>query len=519
MSNPTGPASDEHFADRLKLFLNPFGDGRYEDMRSGWKRVVFRDFTAGLIVAMVAIPLAMGFAIASGLNPVHGIVGGALAGFTGALFGGSKFQVYGPTAAYIPIIVGIMATYGSYSMPAIPKIDENAPHYSETMQLTLEQYRQQDEKYASEVVGDPVFAKYSQLSIAEYASQRQAKYAEGYGMLIFCSVCAGVILAAMGLFKLGTFVAKVPHSIVVGFTIGIALTIALTQIGDVLGLKVKLPYPLIEKVQLIAANIGQFNILAVLMAVGTFLVTKYLLKISVYIPGPLIAIGAGYALTQTVLHDQGLTVASDKYGPIPTDDFFTFTAPIVPEFSAVMLFNVVFYVVAIVFVAAIESLLCSRMADRMAENTGTPYNPNKELFGQGMVNMVVPLLNGFPHTGALARTATNIKVGGMTPLAGILKCWLKLAMAFFLAVYLDLVPMACIAGILAYVAFNMVKWQEIRIVHEMNRFHIFLMYFTAAVVLLKDFLTGVLSALIIYAVLHRFLDKPQVAVDDTDKED
>lgn len=101
------------------------------------------------------------------------------------------------------------------------------------------------------------------------------------------------------------------------------------------------------------------------------------------------------------------------------------------------------------------------MADRLAGNKGTPYNPNKELWGQGVVNIVVPLLNGFPHTGALARTATNIKVGGMTPLAGIFKCWLKLAMAFFLAVYLDLVPMACIAGILAYVALNMVKWEEI----------------------------------------------------------
>lgn len=179
------------------------------------------------------------------------------------------------------------------------------------------------------VEGDPVFAEYSQLAIAEYANQRQARYAEGYGVLIFCSVCAGVILLCMGIFKFGSFVAKVPHSIVVGFTIGIALTIALPQVGDVLGLKVKLHYPLIEKVQLIVANIGQFNILAVLLAVGTFLVTKYLLKISVCIPGPLIAIGAGYAITQTVLSGQGLTVASDKYGPIPTDDFFTFTAAVV----------------------------------------------------------------------------------------------------------------------------------------------------------------------------------------------
>jgi SulP family sulfate permease len=444
--------------DRLKLFLNPFHDGRYEDMRGHWKRVVVRDFTAGLIVAMVAIPLAMGFAIASGLHPIHGIVGGAFAGLLGSLFGGSKFQVYGPTAAYIPIIAGIMVAYGT---------DD---------------------------------------------------YATGYGVLIFCSVCAGILLACMGLFGLGRFVANVPHSIVVGFTIGIALTIALTQLGDVLGIKAKLPYSLIAKLPIIAEHISEFSIYALLLAVGTFAVTKYLLKISVYFPGPLIAIAIGYALSETLLRSQGLTVAMDKYGSIPADDFFMFTAPILPEFSAATIFNVVYYIMAIVFVAAIESLLCSRMADRLAGNKGTPYNPNKELWGQGVVNTVVPLLNGFPHTGALARTATNIKVGGMTPLAGIFKCWLKLAMAFFLAVYLDLVPMACIAGILAYVALNMVKWEEIKLVHAMSRFHVVLMYYTAATVLLKDFLFGVLSALVIYAVLHRFFDKPdETANEDADQ--
>jgi SulP family sulfate permease len=450
--------------DRLKLFLKPFHDGRYEDMNQGWKRVVFRDFTAGLIVAMVAIPLAMGFAIASGLHPVHGIVGGALAGFIGALFGGSKYQVYGPTAAYIPIIAGIMATYGSGSTDAL-----------------------------------------------------SSEYAAGYGFLILCSVIGGVILLVMGLSGLGSFVSKVPHSIVVGFTIGIALTIALTQIGDVLGLKAKIPYPFLEKVQAVVTHLGEFNVYSLLLAVGTFAMCKYLLKWSVYIPAPLIAVAIGIALTETVLHSQGLTVSADKYGAIPHADFFKFTAPIVPEVNGTMLFDLFYYVTAIVFVAAIESLLCSRMADRLAGNKGTPFNPNKELFGQGMVNVFVPLLNGFPHTGALARTATNIKVGGMTPLAGILKCWLKLAMAYFLATHLDQVPMACIGGILAYVAFNMVKWEEIKLVLDNNRFHIFLMIWTAVVVLLKDFLSGVLSALVIYWIADRFFPTPERAANpDTD---
>jgi SulP family sulfate permease len=442
--------------DRLKLYLTPFHDGRYEDMNQGWKRVVFRDFTAGLIVAMVAIPLAIGFAIASGLHPVHGIVGGALAGFIGALFGGSKYQVYGPTAAYIPIIAGIMMTYGSGSTDAL-----------------------------------------------------SPEYAAGYGFLILCSVLGGAILMLMGLAGAGSFVSKVPHSIVVGFTIGIALTIALTQIGDVLGLKAKIPYPFLDKVEAIVTHIGEFNFYSLLLAVGTFAMCKYLLKWSVYIPGPLIAVVIGIVLSETLLHSQLLTVSADKYGPIPHAEFFKITFPIMPEVNAAMLFDLAYFVTAIVFVAAIESLLCSRMADRLANNKGTPFNPNKELFGQGMVNIFVPMLNGFPHTGALARTATNIKVGGMTPLAGILKCWLKLAMAYFLATHLDKVPMACVGGILAYVAFNMVKWQEIKFVLDHNRFHIFLMIWTAVVVLLKDFLSGVLSALVIYWIADRFFPTPE----------
>jgi MFS superfamily sulfate permease-like transporter len=151
------------------------------------------------------------------------------------------------------------------------------------------------------------------------------------------------------------------------------------------------------------------------------------------------------------------------------------------------------------------------MADRMADNRGIPFNPNKELWGQGLVQVVVPLLNGFPHTGALARTATNIKLGAISPLAGIFKCVLKLLLAAFLAQYLELVPMTCIGGILLYVATAMVKPAEVREVLQNNRFHIFLMVYTAAMVVYLDFLKGVLSAVIIWAVLYRFFDKPAPA--------
>ena len=159
-------------------------------------------------------------------------------------------------------------------------------------------------------------------------------------------------------------------------------------------------------------------------------------------------------------------------------------------------------------VAAIESLLCSRMADRLADNRGLPFNPNKELWGQGLVQVFVPLMNGFPHTGALARTATNIKLGAVSPLAGIFKAILKLLLALFLASYLEAVPMACIGGILLYVSTAMVKPAEVRQVLAHNPFHISLMVYTAVMVILTDFLIGVVSAILIWGVLYRFFDKP-----------
>jgi MFS superfamily sulfate permease-like transporter len=178
------------------------------------------------------------------------------------------------------------------------------------------------------------------------------------------------------------------------------------------------------------------------------------------------------------------------------------------ELDGRILFDLCYYVVAIVFVSGVESLLCSRMADRLAENKGTPYNPDKELWGQGWVQIIVVLVNGFPHTGALARTATNIKVGAISPLAGIFKFALKLLLAMFLARWLELVPMACIGGILMFVASNMVKKTEVISIWQHGRFHWLLMIYTAVMVAATDFLIGVLSALILYGLVYRFLDKP-----------
>lgn len=421
--------------DTLKLYLNPFGDGRYEDLGKGnIKLNVFKDLTAGLIVAMVAIPLAMGFAMASGLRPEQGIVGGAVAGLLGALFGGSKYQVYGPTAAYIPVIGGLMATYN-------------------------------------------------------------------HGFLVLCSIAAGVMLLMSGIFRLGRIVAMVPHSIVVGFTIGIAIVIATSQLGEVFGLPNKSGYGVVDQLQATIAYIGEANLYALALALTTFIICKTLIKVSTFIPGPLIALAFGWLAAATFWSNSGLILIKDKYGAIPTD-FSVLTPPLFPaEWNGSILFDLVYYAVAIYFVAAIESLLCSRMADRLANNKGTPFNPNKELWGQGLVNIFTPLFNGFPHTGALARTAVNIRLGAVSPLAGIAKFGFKLMLALFLASYLEMVPMACIGGVLLYVASGMVKVGEVREVLGMkSRFHTGLMIYTAIMVPAFGFMAAVLSAIVIFVV-------------------
>jgi len=436
---------------RLKTLLNPF-DARYEDMnKSNWMRVVFRDTSAGLIVAMMAIPLAMGFAMASGLRPEHGILAGAIAGLVGALFGGSKYNVYGPVAALIPVIAGIMVTYRTDTDP--------------------------------------------------YA---------GHGFLILICACSGPILMLLGLLGWGRVVNVVPHSIVVGFSIGIAATIAMTQFGEVLGLKAVVTGGFRSKIRIISENITQANGAAMFLGLFTFVVIRALLNISIYLPAPLLAIAAATGLSATIFADDDLTLVKTKYGEIPTD-FLNFTPPTLPAWNASVLADLVFYSLAFAFVCGFESLLAARMADRLADNRGTPYNPNRECFGQGLIQFFVPMLNGMPLSGALARTATNIKVGAVTPLAGIMKCVLKLLLAYFLARYLEIVPMACIGGILLWVAFNMVKPKEIKQVFAHNWFHFCLMLYTAIMVIVADFLTGVLTAMLLYGLLFKFLDKPAPA--------
>lgn len=437
---------------RFKKFNTVFDD-RFEDLKSAhWPSIVYRDMSAGLVVALTAIPLAMGFAMAMGLRPEQGIIAGAVACLIGRTFGGSKYQVYGPTAAFIPLIAALMTKYGH---PATG-----------------------------------------------------GTFNEAHGMLITCSMIAGVLLLLMGLTGMGKFVRAVPNSIVVGFTIGIAVVIGLSNFGEVLGLQATIRGDFFEKFKLIATHINQFNIVACGLAVFTFVITRVLLKISIFIPAPLIALVACTILSETIFSKANVATIGEKFGSIPTN-FFFFTPPCLPPITNAVICDCVYFVVAILFVSAIESLLCSSMADRLANNKKTPFNPDKELWGQGLVQLLVPMGNGFPCTGALARTATGIKAGAVTPLAGYFKGIFKIALALFLAPWLEMVPMACIGGILIWVASNMIKPAEIKEVRSTGRLNTFLMIYTAVMVPLTDFLTGVLSALAIYG-LTKLVTRPQL---------
>lgn len=443
---------------RIKLFFT-FFDSRWEDLtKDNWAKTVYRDFSAGLIVAMTAIPMAMGFAMAMGMRPEHGIIAGALACVIGRTFGGSKYQVYGPTAAFIPVIAALMTKYGPSS---------------------------------------------------------GGTFESAHGFLILVSIIAGLILILMGIYGFGKYAKLVPNSIIVGFTIGIAVAIALTNLEDILGIESfssligqdeNINGGFFQNIYSAMHNLDKLNLYSILLGVFTFVIIKVLLRISIFIPAPVIAIATATILSATVFADKGLVLVKDIYGSIP-NNFFVFTAPSLPGFNGSVFVDILYFVGAIVFVSGVESILCSSMADKMAENKKTPFNPDKEFFGQGMVQILTPLVQGFPCTGALARTATSIKAGAKTPLAGYFKAILKLTMAYFLAQYLELIPMACIGGILVWVASNMIKVKEIKEIKHLGKFEFSMMVYTAVMVPLTDFLTGVLSALIIYFVVNKFFIK------------
>lgn len=349
------------------------------------KTQFINDLTAGVIVGIVALPLAIAFAIASGVTPEKGLITAIIAGFIISFFGGSRVQIGGPTGAFIIIVYGIIQQYG--------------------------------------VVG---------LTIA--------------------TVLAGIILIIMGVAKFGSLIKFIPYPVTVGFTSGIALLIFSTQVKDFLGLSIKsMPAEFHEKWLAIFNNIGTINYYELSIAAGSLFILIFWQKITKKIPGSLIAL----ILATIVVLIFNLPVATigSIFGEIPSN----LPAPTFYDINFEMVKNLIIPATTIAILAAIESLLSAVVADGMI---GAKHRSNTELIAQGLANLITPLFGGIPATGAIARTATNIKNGGRTPIAGITHALTLLVIMLFFGSYAKLIPMATLAAILIFVSYNMSEWRE-----------------------------------------------------------
>ena len=383
-----------------------------------WERF-FKDLGAGLTVGIIALPLAMAFAIASGLKPEAGIWTAIIAGAIIASLGGSAVQIGGPAGAFIVIVYGIVERYGLAN-------------------------------------------------------------------LLISTTCAGVLLFLLGFLRLGTLVRYVPVSIVVGFTNGIAVLIVLSQVKDLLGLEIaRMPADFFSQLRAIAAHIGTLNLHALGLGVACLLglllwprlfdmQTRYVraftsrvirliqaedspqlkraTRMAARLPGPIVALltltGLAYFLQLPVE-----TVGS-RFGGIPGAlPTFAF-----PDFSWATVRLLVAPTLTIALLGAIESLLCARVADQISSLPR--HDPNQELMAQGIANFVVPFFGGMPATGTIARTVTNVRAGATSPVSALVHCLTLVAVVLVAAPLAVHVPLAVLAGILLYVAWNMGEWRE-----------------------------------------------------------
>jgi SulP family sulfate permease len=369
-------------------FLSSFKPTLFQTLRTYNKEKFMADLMSGLIVGVVALPLAIAFGIASGVTPEKGIYTAIIAGFIISFLGGSTVQIGGPTGAFIVIVYGIVEQYG--------------------------------------VQG---------LAIA--------------------TVMAGLMLVFMGFMKLGSIIKFVPYPIIVGFTSGIALTIFSTQIKDFFGLTTpKLPSGFIEKWIIYFQSFNTLNWWVALIAIISVAIIIITPKFSRKIPGSLvsiIAITVGVYFLNKYTGISGIETIGDRYN-IQSQLPDIKQIPLSLE-SIRILFPSAF---TIAILCAIESLLSATVADGV---TGAKHNSNSELIAQGVANIITPFFGGIPATGAIARTMTNINNGGRTPVAGIIHAIVLLLIVLFLGDLTRHIPMACLAGILVVVAYNMSEWR------------------------------------------------------------
>ena len=344
----------------------------------------FTDVTAGTIVGIVALPLAIAFAIASGVSPEKGIITAIVAGFFISALGGSRVQIGGPTGAFVVIVYQIVQEHGLNG-------------------------------------------------------------------LMISTILAGIILIIMGFARFGSVIKFIPHPVVVGFTSGIALIIFSSQVKDLLGLKMgAVPVDFFEKWWAYAQNITMINPYAVAIGLGSLAFLIIWPFISKKIPASLVALLGATAIV-TIFNFPVETIGS-KFGQISA----SIPAPQFPTIDFATIKKLIQPATTIALLAAIESLLSAVVADGMI---GGKHRSNMELIAQGVANLLCPLFGGIPATGAIARTATNIKNGGRTPIAGITHSIVLLLIMLFFGKYASLIPLAVLAAILVIVSYNMSEWR------------------------------------------------------------
>lgn len=383
------------------------------------------DLVAGVTVGLVALPLAMAFAIASGLTPQAGIYCAIITGFLISALGGSQFQIGGPTGAFVVVVAGIVREYG---------IDG----------------------------------------------------------LFMCTLMAGVMLVIMGLTGTGTAVKYIPRPVVIGFTNGIALVIISTQLRDFLGLTVEVPGEFVGRIETIVANLGAVSRDSVALGGGTLLLLVVWSRYVKRVPAYVVALFAG-TVAAAVLQLEVATIGS-RFGGIPSG----LPAFRIPDFRPELVLSLLSPAVTVAILGAIESLLSAVVADRMG---GDRHNPNTELFAQGVANIASPLFGGLPATGALARTATNIRSGARTPVAGVVHALTLLGVLMFGARYAALVPLPVLAAILFLVAWNMGEWREIAEIFKHTYADILVWLVTFALTVLADLTVAVEAGMVMAALL------------------
>jgi sulfate permease, SulP family len=407
-------------------------------LREGYSRRLFaRDLGAGVIVGVLALPLALAFAIASGVKPEQGLFTAIVGGFLISALSGSRVQIGGPTGAFIVIVYSIVQRFG-----------------------------------------------YDGLAVA--------------------TMMAGGLLVIMGLARFGTVIKFIPYPVTVGFTAGIALIILASQLRDFFGLQIEhVPAEFIEKLVAFAAVAESYNLTAVAIALATILISVYWSRVTRRLPSPIVAI----LVTTAAVHLFGLPVDTigSRFGSVPHG----LPAPRLPTVDIATARQLFSPALSIALLAGIESLLSAVVADGM---TGRRHRSSMELIAQGVGNIASPIFGGIPATGAIARTATNVRSGGQTPFAGIIHALVLLLILLFFGKWAALVPMATLAGILIVTAYHMSEWRLALRVFRSTRSDTAVMLSTFLLTVLVDLTVAIQVGVVLAAFLFikRMSDVTQI---------